>query len=692
MLTDPTGTLSTAAKITSTYRSRSLLYALIVNWSKDTTDFVNGTWIDETRFLTSASGRNSILGAMDGLDSVGQVAPWNMDVTLINSSGRFSPSRIDGPLYTPVDYISGGKMMMIPVKLYVGFRDKPGGTPGPSTTLSSSISSTDTIVSLAAASFNNGTVVRCGTEDMLVISGGGTTTVKVIRGIIPTKGASHSSGATVSPVGAAVPQFVGMIISPRGSSGAFSISLECKDRGYLLLQQKVSTALLQNKYVNELIGLMLDLIPADKPYYAVPGGQRRLDPSSTVVPYTYSADEFLGAEISNISEVDLGRFFFSKDGYATFHSGLRWVIPNPSSPNLDPTIVQYEIDRLNMRDLTPSVPRPENIYSDVVVIFSPRMRTSYQTLFRLSEAKYLPRATASGALNGGITATASAIVVTVTTYANGDVFRIDNEQFQVTSGGGTVNLNVSRGFNGSVAAAHLNSAVLYKASVTTVEARMDFPVESYTMPVGGKKPGAKDPDKREYVAIFGIDSDRTEYVSIKSVDHKAEIMKLDFANSDDQHDLFLSRLMIRGWAIMGAPTERYSLSLATDPAGLPKRTKTFAENWNIQTQQHAENLGQMFLERARHVRNSWTIQQMWGNPLLECGDRIKVYDPPPGVLSSAKEGFVQEIRWSLLRDEQAFMQDIEMVEATGLVPYNDYFIVEGTAGSGQLGNSRRYAP
>src|SRR6516165_9331366 len=64
-------------------------------------------------------------------------------------------------------------------------------------------------------------------------------------------------------------------------------------------------------------------------------------------------------------------------------------------------------------------------------------------------------------LNGAITASQTTITVTSGTgIANSDVLVVGTEEMQVTAGGGTTSLTVTRGFNGSKAAAAATGAIV----------------------------------------------------------------------------------------------------------------------------------------------------------------------------------------------------------------------------------------
>ncbi len=79
-----------------------------------------------------------------------------------------------------------------------------GAVTGSTVTLGAAITTTTaTAVTLSAAgSVANGTVISCGTEQMYVSSGAGTTGLVVVRGYQGTTAATHSNGATVNVGGA----------------------------------------------------------------------------------------------------------------------------------------------------------------------------------------------------------------------------------------------------------------------------------------------------------------------------------------------------------------------------------------------------------------------------------------------------------------------------------------------------------
>jgi hypothetical protein len=75
------------------------------------------------------------------------------------------------------------------------------GTTGASATTTLSATITAAATSITVASGTNtatGGYVLIGTELMLVTAGGGTTTLTVIRGVLGTTAAAHTSGATVT--------------------------------------------------------------------------------------------------------------------------------------------------------------------------------------------------------------------------------------------------------------------------------------------------------------------------------------------------------------------------------------------------------------------------------------------------------------------------------------------------------------
>ena len=93
-------------------------------------------------------------------------------------------------------------ILQIIIHLLFGINPSPHHrTTGASATTTLSATITAAATSITVASGTNtatGGYVLIGTELMLVTAGGGTTTLTVIRGVLGTTAAAHTSGATVT--------------------------------------------------------------------------------------------------------------------------------------------------------------------------------------------------------------------------------------------------------------------------------------------------------------------------------------------------------------------------------------------------------------------------------------------------------------------------------------------------------------
>jgi hypothetical protein len=90
-------------------------------------------------------------------------------------------------------------------------------------------------------------------------------------------------------------------------------------------------------------------------------------------------------------------------------------------------------------------------------------------------------------LNGGITATATALVVTSAASfpsTNGFTILIGTEQMTVTAGAGTTSWTVTRHVNGTVAATHANAAAITQVSISVASASAFPGSGSYAIEIG----------------------------------------------------------------------------------------------------------------------------------------------------------------------------------------------------------------
>lgn len=673
MQADPTGYLLLSTKITSAYKIRRPLFLLLVNWAKDTTfTAMDGTWVDETANIKSISGSQSI-GSMDEqLESIGNIMPWSMSVSLRNSAGRYSPNRTDSAL---TSYISGG-IYTIPIKFYVGFLTAPGYS-STGTTLSGAIGSGVTTITTVNP-ITAGMYFTIDSEYFLALTSG--TTFKVARALNKSAAASHSNGANLAILGAMTCQFTGVIQGPSESSSSFTASFNCIDRGYLLAQNKKSSATLLDTRVDTLIKSFLTYIDSTPGYMPVPNNANHqlFDIGLSLVPYGYLDDEDVYSEAAAVGASDGGRFYFNKDGLAVYENAQHWVLPNANSL-LDHTVSQYTIDRANFVNLV-SKPDHTKIFSNLIVEYAPRATGGLSQVYAIAEQHQVPPARASGqTLNGNINNSQTTLTLSAAgTWKSGDVALIGTEQIKFGVVAGTAVSSATRGYNGSTAASHTTGDTIYKAGTLITTLRLSNPCTTVVTPVGGAKPlGPNDPghptplkpDLRDYVATTGGGKDITTDVSFSTFTVYGGRVDVTISNCNLKYNAYMLRMNLRGYPIVGFTSKQAKKTKTTIPADLPPRDKTIRPNVYIQTYQQANALADYLSDRYRVARFSYPLVGVPGIPQLECGDRVTLNDP--NTTTATKDGYVLAIDWSIDNidsEEEKFVQDITVWDSANILP------------------------
>lgn len=375
MKTDP-GTLNT----NTAAAQRKIAYGLFFNWAKDAVNLTvqtSGTWVDESSRLIDPSGKQAIRDPDDAILMPGKFEPFSCTLTMRNwddtaGTSRYSPARTDGPLYA---YIGTGGLYQTPVRLWLGFYDL--GSHATATTLAAGIATVGATSMQVAASAKTGQIAQIDSEYVLIISDG--TTVSIARGFGGTTAATHSNGAAVTYVGAMTVEFVGVVKSGPEDPNAFEITLECADRGYIAVQNKASSAIVQETTADTAIGAALDLLPATPTYAPVPSGQRSFDSGLNIFPASFLDDESILQQCQLMAAADGGRFYFTANGLAVYENPQHWI----------GAASQWTFTTDEMSNV---VPQPDfaGIYSDVVVHSSPRSVGPLQEVYRAARRIKVP--------------------------------------------------------------------------------------------------------------------------------------------------------------------------------------------------------------------------------------------------------------------------------------------------------------
>lgn len=169
----------------------------------------------------------------------------------------------------------------------------------------------------------------------------------------------------------------------------------------------------------------------------------------------------------------------------------------------------------------------------------------------------------------------------------------------------------------------------------------------------------------------------------------AQRVELSITNANTLNAANLISLEITGVPISGGPTlEAKEVSVNAFWTGFatarPGRVKLVQGNNYLQTSIQAGVLAEFLRDRFELPRLSWRLRNTPGVPDRRLGDRITTENAD--VMSSGRDGFLVGLNWRL--GDFGFVQDLEIVDATGLYPFGDagedgYFVI----GTSTLGNN-----
>jgi hypothetical protein len=397
MQVDPQN-LAAASKITAANVIRQIVSCVLVNFAHDTTNFTDGTWSNETANVLAISTDVGIPPPQEGAANVGQSQAAQMQISFRNPNGRFSPNRTDGANYANVRMDGGGNnrgIYQTPICWWQGFINPLAQSAG---LIAAGIpNATDTSFTITLQTYSVGQIISVlgngfgeTTEQMLVTMVSGTT-YTVVRGINSTIAQLHSHDSLVDVVGGLVRIFTGVIHSPTEVSRGYSVSYECLDRSYLLMQNKSVTTVSQNVLANTFITTILGTLPSSPTYAPVPSAQRVLDTGIFPLQFAFMDDESGWEEASKVASSDGGYLWFSPRGKLRYWNPQHLLLaePDTDSDSDSHTASQYTIDEKNMADLSLDYDY-DTIYSEVLVQYSPRQIAPLQAVYASNELIIIP--------------------------------------------------------------------------------------------------------------------------------------------------------------------------------------------------------------------------------------------------------------------------------------------------------------
>ncbi len=183
----------------------------------------------------------------------------------------------------------------------------------------------------------------------------------------------------------------------------------------------------------------------------------------------------------------------------------------------------------------------------------------------------------------------------------------------------------------------------------------------------------------DYQVVSSGGMDMSGHVTL-SITPRGQRALIKLTNYHASLSAYLVHLVLWGIPLAGGPQEEVIEEVAS-PAVPFERIRSVRGNQYIQTESQGRALARFLRDRHASLTPTWTLQGVPGIPELSLGDRIRFRDPYS--TGDFREGFVIRYRWSA---DVAYVQDITVLDAEGLYPYSDYFVVGQTA----LGNGRAW--
>lgn len=211
---------------------------------------------------------------------------------------------------------------------------------------------------------------------------------------------------------------------------------------------------------------------------------------------------------------------------------------------------------------------------------------------------------------------------------------------------------------------------------------ISVPADSNKTVIAKMRQPAYQIDSITYTAVTGGAVNITSYILV-SVTQYAQRVEIHLSNSHETDAAELIDLSILGTPVSGEPAIEEHLESehafwTSVPGFRPGRIRLLQQNPYLQTQQQALVLAEFLRDRYELPRLSWKLRNVPGDPGRLLGDRITVSNSE--AMSASRQGFITAIDWRL--SGRGFVNDIEIIDATDLYPFDEYFIL----GTNELGD------
>jgi hypothetical protein len=193
-------------------------------------------------------------------------------------------------------------------------------------------------------------------------------------------------------------QFTGWVEVPSEwhSDTEKTVSLGCIDNSYTIQQFKYSSIVIADQRADQIIGTLLTAA-------GITGGERALDRGLSVIPWSYVDQENVWAQCQQIADADGGWCYCDENGVFRFERMSHWLegaAHTASQVTLTNGAAWWMGDSISW----------QNIYSDVVVEYMPRISGAYGEVYRASRPL---RVEASATLEQECCFSQSAVIATL---------------------------------------------------------------------------------------------------------------------------------------------------------------------------------------------------------------------------------------------------------------------------------------
>lgn len=194
--------------------------------------------------------------------------------------------------------------------------------------------------------------------------------------------------------------------------------------------------------------------------------------------------------------------------------------------------------------------------------------------------------------------------------------------------------------------------------LTTIEARFDYPVNDVYAPVLFV----------DWVPINAGGMDMSDVVEWRFI-HFAQRASIQILNVSHE-TAFISRMQLRGTALIGGPTEQVDRQVA-NPL-VPQNVLRLSDNPYVQTKPQADLIADLAADRMQYPRLTYKINGAPAVPWLMLGDRITITATSP--ITTSRDAIITKLDFSW-RPSARFTMNVEAVDAAGLFQYDNFFVL-----------------